>query len=392
MNNTSITQILRPINKFYNGKTIKPIPKKKASPHPTPYPVAELGNICEIGQPPSEKVKLNQVEKFILQSAAREILPAERVKDCFRVPLGSLVDVMRNVEHMKGHYKGLATCGSVWVCPVCSSKISERRREELVSALGVATSLGLVPYLVTLTPRHNYSQTLKEVSSMFDKARGLMRNRKPYKKWALKIGLVGSIRGLETTHGGNGWHYHTHEIFFCRPGAVPIQSDLLPMWQAACISAGLGCPDGHGVDIKTGNEAIGNYVCKWGIESEVTKGMMKKGRNGNRTPWDILRDYSVTESESDAKLFRDYAARFKGKRQLVWSEGLRKLLCLKAEKSDEEIAAEIEEGSILLGSLTLQQWRLVLRHNKRGEVLLIAARGDINDINLFISRLEETGN
>ena len=39
------------------------------------------------------------------------------------------------VEANKGFYTGLQTCGSVWTCPVCASKIQEIRRLEIASAM-----------------------------------------------------------------------------------------------------------------------------------------------------------------------------------------------------------------------------------------------------------------
>ena len=44
----------------------------------------------------------------------------------------------------------------------------------------------------------------------------------------------------------------------------------------------------HGVDVRNGTYAA-EYVSKWGLEEEVTKGHLKKGLNGSLTPFDLLR-------------------------------------------------------------------------------------------------------
>ncbi|MBV6574955.1 rolling circle replication protein, Rep63 protein, partial [Acinetobacter baumannii] len=83
-------------------------------------------------------------------------------------------------------------------------------------------------------------------------------------------------------------------------------------------------------------------VSKWGIESELTKGHVKKGRNGGFTPFDLLQLslYNETIFEKDfGKLFQEFAIAMKGSRQLVWSRGLKALLDLD-EKTDEELAEE----------------------------------------------------
>ncbi len=42
------------------------------------------------------------------------------------------MQVVRLIEFNWVYYKGLQTCGSVWLCPCCVSKIEERRRLEIV--------------------------------------------------------------------------------------------------------------------------------------------------------------------------------------------------------------------------------------------------------------------
>ena len=59
------------------------------------------------------------------------------------------------------------------------------------------------------------------------------------------------------------------------------------VWKHCCVSKGLGEPSlKHGVRVDVADEAIGDYVAKWGLDSEMTKGHVKRSKTG----------YSMTDS------------------------------------------------------------------------------------------------
>ncbi|MBW5466236.1 rolling circle replication protein, Rep63 protein, partial [Pseudomonas aeruginosa] len=70
-------------------------------------------------------------------------------------------------------------------------------------------------------------------------------------------------------------------------------------------------------------------------------------------PWDFLRAILERSEgwEQSAHLFRTYAAAFKSQRQLYWSNGLRALLALGEEATDEEVAAVQEDSAMALADL-----------------------------------------
>lgn len=364
----------------------------------------------EITQPPPLDPLIFQafskkIAKLGLQTVARHILRSgrmpghlqklvSRVSTCYRSAIAQDVPIWMRRESGDAYFANLATCASIWACPYCASKISERRRVELMVALAEAEKQGLLVYLFTLTLRHHKGESLSDLLQGLSKARRLMLNRKPWKAWSSRIGLVGSVRSLEVTNGinaivDNGWHAHTHEILFCQPGHDQLfASDVLPMWQSGCKTAGLQIPDSHGVDIKSANDAVGDYVSKWGFDHELTKSMIKKGKADHLTPWDFLRHYQVTGDEVYADLFREYVKCFYQKRQLVWSDGLRDLFGLGKEKTEQELADEKQNDDWLLGKLTLAEWRIVVKHDKRGEVEVVAkCSKDICVVKEFINSL-----
>jgi hypothetical protein len=122
----------------------------------------------------------------------------------------------------------------------------------------------------------------------------------------------------------------------------------------------------HGVDLRDGKYAD-KYVSKWGLADEVTKGHIKKGREGSATPWDLLRQ-SEAGCEKSGYLFKVFADTFKGKRQLSWSKGLKRLLEVD-EVTDEELATETEKDSIEVDILAMEIWRLILRYKSRADYL-----------------------
>ena len=61
------------------------------------------------------------------------------------------VGVWKCEKHGTAHYSGLQTCGSVWSCPICAAKITERRRLEVQDAINQHRQAGGEVQLLTLT-------------------------------------------------------------------------------------------------------------------------------------------------------------------------------------------------------------------------------------------------
>ena len=346
---------------------------------------------------------LARVQRFILQSVARKFLPKSRTDKCLRLRQGSKqIQVWQSVEHKTTSYSGLQTCGSVWACPVCSAKIAERRRVEIIAAMAAHKAAGGVVNMLTLTAPHQRSDKLGDLLEKQAVALKFF-----FKDWSVKkvfkeMGVVGQIRALEVTHGrlsasNNGWHPHYHILQFAGIGVPmvcfdPIQMHdwamrIYPRWAACCVRAGLGEPSlAHGIKLDDGSKAA-KYVSKWGLEDEMTKGHTKKALHGE-TPFDFLRAYLADPKDKQAgALFKEFAETFKGKRQLHWSAGLKKRYAI-GEASDEEISVQMEDYAVMLGTITLEQWRDVLRVDGRGVLLQIAATGGWEAVCRFMEAID----
>jgi hypothetical protein len=90
---------------------------------------------------------------------------------------------------------------------------------------------------------------------------------------------------------------------------------------------------------------------------EIAGGRFKKGRKKGRTPFEILADGLETGLADDLDLWLEWETASKGRRQLVWSRGLKVRVEIE-ELSDEEIAEASDEGETLV-VLPRQTWREV---------------------------------
>jgi hypothetical protein len=309
------------------------------------------------------KARSFRARRFALKSVVNDILPESRTSKCHRVRAPKQqVEVWRGVSAGvagKAFYKGLYVCGSLWNCPVCAAKISERRRLELSSALDSARSQGLNVMLLTQTIPHGLGDSLLSSLSGLSSAEKLLWSSRSGSVIREKLGIVGTIKTTEVTYGSNGWHPHKHTLLFISSDFSPsqVQNFLSPLWIASCVKKGLPAPSlAHGLTVQDGSFADG-YVSKWGLESEMTKGHSKVAKQGGLTPFALLQ--SVLDS---GELFKEYAHSFKGKRQLVWSKHLRDLLLPDAqEQSDEVLAASESEdvSAVFWATLSIHEWRAV---------------------------------
>ena len=344
--------------------------------------------------------------RFSLQSVARSILPKSRTAKCLRIrAYNSEIQVWKHHEHGTAAYAGLQTCGSVWSCPICAAKIAERRRVELQAAIATHKAQSGAVTLLTLTTPHQKTDKLSELLENQSKALARFWADRTVKEVFKDMGGIGHVRALEVTHGrkspsNNGWHPHYHCLMFCGSGVDLIRFDgpqmkdwqvkLYLRWAACCVKSGLGEPSyAHGLKLDDGTKA-GNYAAKWGLEDEMTKGHTKKALHGE-TPFDFLRAYLADGSDRQAAaLFAEFSETFKGKRQLSWSRGLKARFAIE-ETSDEELSTRVEESAILLGLLTVDQWRDVLKVDGRATVLEIAARAGWPEVQRYLWFIEGAG-
>lgn len=284
---------------------------------------------------------------------------------------------MKSQEHSRAFYAGLQVCGSVWVCPVCAAKIAERRRAELVAATSWAKAEGLGVSLVTLTVPHGLGDDLADMLEKMRCAYDRLSGTRAGKAAKKTLRTVGTVRAWEVTDGPNGFHPHFHVLWFSEVQISPAfaESLIASLWQDACVFAGLPRPsDAHGCRVDSGREAAA-YVSKWGLEDEMTKGHVKRSKSTSGVSmWDLLRNVQADGCRRSAARFRVFAEAFKGKRQLVWSHGLRARFGMAKELSDMAEAVREVDQAFALAELDQEQWASILATRSEVDILDVAEK------------------
>lgn len=364
-----------------------------------------LGN-TRTSFPVSKDERTTRAFRYELRENLRSLTSFERIRKCGAVPVASRVSL--NFDGLRGSYVGLHTCGSVWSCPVCSAKISAKRKVEVEGVVTAATRANTFVSMLTLTQRHHEGQKLNELWEGLSYAWNKVTSGRRWQEFKKQLGLIGHIRAVEVTHGEKGWHVHTHvliisekdptvtPVFWQRkkgrrktpyPPEVYMPADFIAQrWANGLAKRGIDfIKDRGGLDWRTakpGDEkTLGQYVAKLGVKavnpingisSEVTLGGFKKARRGNRTPFQILEDVFAYGLEEDRKLWRVWEKSSYGKRALLWSKGLRDWAGLGEEKTDEELAEE-QGASKAVAHFENEDWKAV-RLAGSGELLDVIER------------------
>ena len=382
-------------------------------------PLGKYANtVTPLLEDPREAIQFHRSERYRLLSCARTILIAagkseglefahnfHRTAKCKYVQRGGdYVSVHMSLEHRAAFFAGLVTCGSVWACPVCTAKIQQRRRDEIAMAIEWAYATGRQAVMVTLTFPHMEWHDLGELLRAQAMALQRLRAGKQWAKFKAVVEFHGLIRALELTYGLNGWHPHTHELWFVRCDAdiAKLKAEILKRWESACRRAGLLLPANleffrtYSVDVR-GNCSTSDYLAKqddarhWGIDSEMAKASSKLGRSAGLHPFGLLAkasDGNHQAAQEAAQLFLTYTIAMKGRRQLLWSRGLKECVGIN-EMDDEAIAEEKREAADLLGMLTPDDWRRIRVAGVRAEILNAAEKGGWSAVQTLLKSLPD---
>jgi len=281
----------------------------------------------------------------------------------------------------RAHYEGLQTCGSVWHCPCCGARISETRREELGQLLRWARSQGLHVNMLTMTARHGRDDDLSILLDGMKNAKQRWARHRSYRN--IRDVMIGSVTATEVTGGGaNGWHPHFHVIVLTTEAVD--WDPLRDAWLASLRGAGLD-GTGSGWDVRDARE-VGTYIAKWGAAEELTLAGHKRGRQGGMTPAQILAASCDDGDGYAGLLWSEYARVFHGRRQLVWSRGLKFLAGIDDVDDQEAAADERQEKQVEedRANISTRDFKAHVANRKNGR--------DVADRRAYVlSRAEELG-
>lgn len=347
-------------------------------------------------------------QRMEAQQVLWDVSSLKRLKNCGRHCAAEsglvAVKVTRTDDGAAAGFGGVATCGSVWACPVCASKILQGRRSEVGMALerwqgmtsqdldGAAAPGGSVGF-VTLTMRHHDGQALGELWDALSKAwhavtsgRAWVRNQAEFgstqvvkitrgkrKGMAVIERRLGWLRVVEVTHGDNGWHVHVHAALFLPADTSGKDFELLgdemfTRWRDKLTALGLDAPlknagGLHSALMTEGTEgALMDYFTKneyshTQAATELTRADLKQGRKGNRTPFQILADFYTHHDMADLDLWHEWEAGSHNRRQMTWAAGFRDWLKLGNEATDEELAEDDSLNGEAVAYLDRKAWR-----------------------------------
>lgn len=352
-----------------------------------------LGNTTKLRSPLDYDQLNRRITRYLLQSIIADILPNERVARCLHlvVPFASGVTVMYSDHVKSAHYKGLTVCGSIWTCPVCASKISERRRLEIKPALETWPGGSI---MASYTLQHTIDDTLDEVKGLlYNCYRNLMAG-KGWQEIKKRWGIVGLISSSEVTWGPLfGWHPHKHALILTKDKLSDnelkqSEIEISARFRALLSKNGrYGHPE-YSVNFRTGKTfEASQYVSKWGLDYELTKSNVKKARSGNFSPFELAQWAGIGGDLQPVQLFREYFKAYKGSKQLSYSNGLRSLLGLDQEKSDYDLAVEEDQRAIKFAELSRKAWAIVCKKHLRGDLLNVASSGSYELLTEFLNSI-----
>lgn len=349
----------------------------------------------------SEKASEARENRWAAMRALWLFSSLPRVRKCKRVtvrPMGT-VDVRKTSSGASGSvavdsvgFAGLATCGSVWACPICSARIQAVRRLELGVLVATAKALGYTVAFGTVTLRHKRGQSLQMLWESLNKANRGVTNATRVKRLRKELGRVGYVRATEVTYGRSGWHPHIHSIQLFKGDVTAEQLQQLAdaefaVWERQAANLGLGKPLRDFYDLRLVTDArveFADYFAKSVYDASAARSArsMSFEMQGNatkrarsihgRTPFQILADVVDLGDAEDLDLWEEYERASKGRRALVWSPGLRDLLKIE-EVSDEDIAEESigDEDDVLF---VVADWSPIAANPRLGGQLLAAVQ------------------
>lgn len=372
----------------------------------------------EKDQPQHVRERVARLRRWQMQDKAAELAGwrldrqnkrrPDRVADCLR----KLSDIASGVEVRycprdetggSAHYRGLQTCGSVWHCPICAAKISEKRRGQLSLAVErhvsgwTVNGEGRLPgsvWMTTYTASHKREDVLLELLTAFLSARRKMRQGRRGQGLRAAFSVVGTVSVLEVTWSPvAGWHVHIHELVFSSDANMdPVAYDRAARaaWKDAAAVFGLTM-NKHGFRIDRTFGAVADYIAKfghapesahcWGVESELSKAHIKQARGAEgMTPFALLA--AATDGLRWAEpLWQEYAVAFRGRKQLNYSSKLKERLGI-SDESDQELVDQADDQAepVTLVELSPASWDVIVEGRARGGLLELARSGRVGEL------------
>lgn len=273
-----------------------------------------------------------------------------RTAQCRRFRTCKTIQASITPEGKSIRLSGVATCGNVWGCPVCSLAIQIRRGGEIDHAIGRWIGDGedrLGPpnarcYMLTGTLRHAVSHKLAVTSQVIADAWSLFFTGREGQEIREQLGVEFTIRALEATYGDeNGWHPHLHIVVFANQSWSAKQKERIEERWRWAIESTAGYQqafrpnEARGMNIaEVWKKSDGHYLQKMFLE--LTAPGYKKAGNGNLTYWEVG-EQAAAGSGRHVRIWKEAQDALFGRKQLTWSHGAKSFFGIE-ELADEALA------------------------------------------------------
>lgn len=317
---------------------------------------------------------------------------------CYIQKTNDGVGIWHTPEAKRAHFGNLVTCGSQWLCAVCSIKIALVRRGEAQLAVQRTGETGGVCGLLTLTIPHQAGDSFNKVLESIQRLYARWSSGRHSTAMKRDLPMRGFIRAVEVTKGLHGWHPHFHIVLFMSEPVIwaTVQEDFFFRWASIAKKEFDWNLPRASLDLR-GHGSAGDYISKWSLEDEISLSHLKKGRGESLTPFELLAAYMQGDKQAGREwhefatgVCKPHPERIKTTSRMVWSKGLKKELGLK-DFTDEQIADAQDKRAHLLGTLTYDQWQKVLaqEHEVRPVLLTLATQGTFEDVLTYINNLPD---
>ena len=371
-------QVLYSNNSSFTRNCEQPIPEPEKLASDAVNRDATLGNttnkVSAIHQEPG---KYNRYE---LQNTIKKLLAGDagkRIHTCMK-PYAQDVAVKNTGKIC--HFDGIMACGSVWLCPVCSPRISQERRRELLNA---TKRKNFFPVMVTATLKHEKTDALSHLFQVLNGSLKRMKSGRVWQRFSEKYGIRAFVSAHEDRYSyTTGWHPHKHIVFFLeKPVNIDeFKREIVAIYTRQVEKSGGYASQFHSMDVQAGSDAFEKYITKDELPYELL-GEYYKTSTHSFSVWEL----AVLAGEGDVQArmaFLEYANATHGKRKFVYSHGGKKILGID-EKTDEQLANE-EPESVEITRIPRASWLIVLREEKQAVVLRIAEQGGKNQVDAYV--------
>lgn len=266
--------------------------------------------------------------------------------------------------------------------------IRQERSAELEQAIDAWLAKGGGIEFVTLTVPHSRRTPLAGTFELVAEGWrvGVLGGRR-FADDRLAFGISAWVRTVEVTYGANGWHPHVHALLFtARPLSgrrrAFLADRLFERWAGWVMRSGGGVCNRAAFKMVPGSKGAGQYLAKMqdgsnrSLSQELTRADLKEGREKSMTPFELI-DAAFAGDDHALSLWHEWEHVTSGKRCQTWSKGARDLLGLDAERTDQEIVDDDDQGENVAELPTWLWARVVARRGGESDLLRAAEADDL---------------